>query len=36
MEYLNNDVKAEVNAEGWPETQAEWQAHGDAFLHQWA
>jgi hypothetical protein len=36
VEYLNNDVKAEVNAEGLPETQAELHSHLDTFLHKLA
>ena len=32
VEYLNNDVKAEVNAEGLPEDQKELHTHLDKFL----
>ncbi len=36
VEYLNNDVKAEVNAEGLPETQEELHSHLNTFLHKLA
>ena len=36
VEYLNNDVKAEVNAEGLPENEKELHAHLDTFLHKLA
>src|SRR5207249_7289298 len=36
VEYLNNDVKAEVNAQGLPEDQEELHSHLDAFLHKLA
>jgi transposase len=35
-EYLNNDVKAEVNAEGLPRTEQELHSHVDTFLHKLA
>jgi transposase len=34
VEYLNNDVKAEVNAEGLPQDQGELHANLNAFLHK--
>lgn len=34
VEYLNNDVKEEVNAKGLPEDQEELRSHVDDFLHK--
>jgi len=34
VEYLNNDTKAEVNAQGLPRDQQELHAHVDTFLHK--
>jgi transposase len=36
VEYLNNNVKAEVNAEGLPKDQGELHSNLNAFLHQLA
>ncbi len=36
VEYLNNDVKEEVNAEGLPANQEELHSHLDTFLHKLA